>query len=253
MTIRTGGAPNAPPDKNTNIPFPLTNVPPSPIITNQLVIIGEGALFMHQRNSEETKRNILSAAEIEFAEKGLSGARVDEIAARAKVNKALLYQYFGNKEELYKSVLEMVYGRLTELEEHIIRRSEGCMEEIRAFVRAYFHFLRENPSYVRMVMWENLNYGKFFREKGLSGVKDIMKSGLHHILERGKERGEVAPEIRSEDILQTLIACSFNYFSNRYTLEQVFDRDAVSEENMERRITSVSDMLIRYLGHGCPR
>ncbi len=200
------------------------------------------------RNAEETKRHILLAAEAEFAEKGLSGARVDEIAARAKVNKALLYQYFGSKEDLYKTVLEAVYGRLTELEERVIRQGEDCKEEIRAFVRAYFQFLRENPSYVRMVMWENLNYGRFFREKGLSGVKDVMRSGLRRILEQGKERGEVDPAIEPEDILQTLIACSFNYFSNRYTLEQVLDRDALSEENVERRIASVSDMLIRYIG-----
>ena len=168
------------------------------------------------RNAEETKRHILLAAEAEFAEKGLSGARVDEIAARAKVNKALLYQYFGSKEELYKTVLAAVYGRLTELEERVIRQGTNCEEEIRAFVRAYFQFLRENPSYVRMVMWENLNYGRFFREKGL----------------------------------QTLIACSFNYFSNRYTLEQVLNRDALSEENVERRVASVSDMLIRYIEPG---
>lgn len=202
------------------------------------------------RNAEETKRHILLAAEAEFAEKGLSGARVDEIAARAKVNKALLYQYFGSKEELYKTVLAAVYGRLTELEERVIRQGTNCEEEIRAFVRAYFQFLRENPSYVRMVMWENLNYGRFFREKGLSGVKDVMRSGLRQILDLGKERGEVAPEIEPEDILQTLIACSFNYFSNRYTLEQVLNRDALSEENVERRVASVSDMLIRYIEPG---
>ena len=117
----------------------------------------------HHRNAEETKRQILLAAETEFSEKGLSGARVDEIAARAKVNKALLYQHFGNKEELYKTVLETVYGRLTRLEEQIIRQRGSCAEEIRAFVQSYFRFLKENPTYVRMVMWENLNYN--FSEK----------------------------------------------------------------------------------------
>ena len=49
--------------------------------------------------SDLTKQRILEAAEQEFSEKGLYGARVDEIAAKADINKRMLYQYFGNKEE----------------------------------------------------------------------------------------------------------------------------------------------------------
>ena len=62
--------------------------------------------------STQTKQAILKAAEEEFSEKGIYGARVDEIAAKAKINKGMIYQYFGNKEELYKTVLKNVYDRL---------------------------------------------------------------------------------------------------------------------------------------------
>ena len=64
------------------------------------------------RDSKKTKEAILQAAELEFAEKGIYGARVDEIAAKAGVNKRMIYEYYGNKEELYKTVLATVYGRL---------------------------------------------------------------------------------------------------------------------------------------------
>ena len=53
-----------------------------------------------------TRQRILDAALAEFAEKGLAGSRVDEIAARAGANKRMLYAHFGSKEELWMVVLE---------------------------------------------------------------------------------------------------------------------------------------------------
>ncbi|NDG49151.1 MAG: TetR/AcrR family transcriptional regulator, partial [Rhodospirillales bacterium] len=56
-----------------------------------------------------TRARILDAAFVEFAEKGLAGARVDEIAARAGANKRMLYAHFGSKEALWLEVLEATY------------------------------------------------------------------------------------------------------------------------------------------------
>ncbi|HTC99611.1 MAG TPA: helix-turn-helix domain-containing protein [Bradyrhizobium sp.] len=64
-----------------------------------------------RRNPEATRQKLLTAARREFADSGLAGARVDEIAARAGVNKQLVYHYFGDKDALYLAVLEWVYGR----------------------------------------------------------------------------------------------------------------------------------------------
>ena len=62
-----------------------------------------------RRNPEATRRKLLAAARREFANSGLAGARVDEIATRAGVNKQLVYHYFGDKDALYLAVLEWVY------------------------------------------------------------------------------------------------------------------------------------------------
>lgn len=58
------------------------------------------------RDAEDTKRRLLEAAATEFAERGIAGARIDRIAAAAKANKALIYAYFGNKEELFDAVFD---------------------------------------------------------------------------------------------------------------------------------------------------
>src|ERR1700755_2654359 len=65
-----------------------------------------------RRNPAATRQKLLAAARREFAASGLAGARVDEIAARAGVNKQLLYHYFGDKDALYLAVLEWVYEEI---------------------------------------------------------------------------------------------------------------------------------------------
>src|SRR6476661_6923435 len=69
-----------------------------------------------KRNPQKTKQAILSAATVEFCKHGLKGARVDAIAARSKCNIRLMYQYFGNKTEIYRAVLEHVYTHIREEE-----------------------------------------------------------------------------------------------------------------------------------------
>src|SRR6202046_543544 len=61
-----------------------------------------------RRDPAATRNKLLTAARREFASSGLAGARVDEIAARAGVNKQLVYHYFGDKDALYLAVLEWV-------------------------------------------------------------------------------------------------------------------------------------------------
>ena len=73
-----------------------------------------------ERNSERSRQDILQAAERQFAEKGFYGARVDEIAAAAAINKRMIYEYFGSKELLYKQVLFQVYRRLETAERNLI-------------------------------------------------------------------------------------------------------------------------------------
>ena len=121
-----------------------------------------------QDRAQNTRKKILAAAEWEFSEKGLYGARVDDIARAAGVNKSMLYAYFGSKESLYKTVLEEVYNRLNQCEASVIACASemDAREAIRKLVHLYFAFLRENETYVRMVMWENLNRAQYFDEQG---------------------------------------------------------------------------------------
>jgi AcrR family transcriptional regulator len=101
------------------------------------------------RNSEATKARILDAALYEFVAKGMAGARVDEIAARARIDKRMLYHYFGSKEGLYREMLR--------------RRRHDRMPARRSAVaspdRLVDYAERISPDFVRLLLWESLEAG----------------------------------------------------------------------------------------------
>ncbi len=198
--------------------------------------------------SDATKSQILREAEREFSEKGFFGARIDEIARNASVNKSLIYAYFGSKKELYKTVLFDVYDRLMKVEQEIIADdSSDYREKLRQFVKLYYRFLQQNPTYVRMVMWENLNHAEYFIEGKVYTTKNPILSALERIYEDACKDHKVLDSIDPKQLMITLIGTSFNYFSNSDTLSQIVREDLMAEDAVDRRIRSVTDMLLAYM------
>ncbi len=199
------------------------------------------------RDSQKSREDILNAAEIEFAEKGIYGTRIDAIAARANINKRMIYEYFGNKEELYKAVLATVYGRLTQKEVSLLEENISCIDAIQKIIQLYFEFLKNNPTYVNLILWENLNKGKYIRDIDFSGIKDPAFELLRKTIERGKREGVFREEIDSEQIIISILTYTFAYFSNRYTLSKILSRKLDDEESIRKRIESVTEMFLSYL------
>lgn len=198
--------------------------------------------------AESTRKRILEAAELEFSEKGFSGARVDEIAARADVNKRMLYAYFGNKEQLYIVVIEAVYGRLAEFEEPLLRQMQGNAEkQLRALIGSYFSFLAQTPSFVRIVMWENLGGAQHLCRSGAMDAKGVTLKLLRKALETGMENGEFRAEIDVEETVLSINLFCFSYFSNMSTLTQLTHTDLSSCEQIEKRADHVADVILKYL------
>lgn len=104
------------------------------------------------KDAPQTKDLLLAAAREEFAAHGIAGARVDRIATRAGVNKERIYSYFGNKEKLFD---EVVTGALDELVNAVpLTGAEDPVD----YVGQVFDFHRNNPTLVRLFLWEALHY-----------------------------------------------------------------------------------------------
>lgn len=107
---------------------------------------------MSTRNPERTRGRLLEAAFEEFADHGLSGARVDRIATAAGVNKRMLYHYFGSKEGLFRELLAVNLVRQIGL-----RR--GPARSLAHSLRVFQEDQAAHPRWGRLIMWEALSYG----------------------------------------------------------------------------------------------
>lgn len=200
-----------------------------------------------ERNSAKSKQDILRAAEIRFAEKGIYGTRVDDIAMTANINKRMLYEYFGNKEELYKAVLAEVYSRLSKQEMVLLSENMSCIDSMKKIIELYFTFLKNNPTYVNLIIWENLNKGNYIKDIDFSKIKAPVFNLLRKVIDKGKSDGIFRTDVDTEEVILSLLTHTFSYFSNRYTLSKLLGREIDTEENIKKRTDTVTEMFLRYL------
>jgi AcrR family transcriptional regulator len=110
-----------------------------------------------------TRQRILDAALAEFAEKGLAGARVDEIALRAGANKRMLYAYFGSKEELWLVVLEGAYAAKRAEERGLRVEALPPEEAMRRLVEFNLRYTAAHPEFVALLNQENIHRAAYLR------------------------------------------------------------------------------------------
>lgn len=108
-----------------------------------------------------TMAGILEVATAEFANKGLSGARIDEIAAATRTSKRMIYYYFGSKDGLYLAVLEVSYRRMRSIEADLQLGDLSPEAALRSLVEFTFDHHFCNQDYIRMVMSENMQRGEY--------------------------------------------------------------------------------------------
>ena len=204
-------------------------------------------MIIKVRNSEKTRKDILAAAEIEFSDKGLHGARVDQIASRANINKRMIYEYYGSKEGLYKSVFIEVYGRIGKLEVDLLTEDLPADEVIRNILSFYFEYLHNNPAYVNLLLWENLNQGKYIEDVDLTALRHDAFDKLRDVINKGKLDGIFRKEIDVEQTIFSMITYTFSYFSNRYTMSRLTGFNLGDETIEKQRLEYVTEMFMIYL------
>lgn len=199
------------------------------------------------KKSEITKQKILCASEKAFSEKGFYGARVDEIAEASGVNKRMIYQYFGNKEELYVAILDTVYSRLAESEKELLDKECDSVEMIKSVIRNYFEFLSNNESFVKMVMWENLNKAYYLKKSDAFKSKNIATNLLRKVLHDGIEKGIFKDNLDIEETVVSINMFCFSYFSNIHTMAHIMNMDFSDKTEIDKRAKHVTDIILGYI------
>jgi AcrR family transcriptional regulator len=200
------------------------------------------------RDAERTRRALLDAAEIEFAAKGLAGARVDVIAEEAAANKRMLYYYFGSKDDLYVAVLERAYGAMREREKALKLTDLDPLEAIKRLVEFKFDYYEENPRIIPLLAAENMNEGKYLRRsRRLRDMHLLLVDMLCDILAAGERRGVIRPSIDPFQLYVSISALSYFYFSNSSTLSTGFGRDLASTAERQMRRAHAVEVVLAYV------
>lgn len=195
-----------------------------------------------------TMAGILKVATKEFAEKGLSGARIDEIAAATKTSKRMIYYYFGSKEGLYVAVLEESYRHMRAIESEQHLEDLAPEPALRKLVEFTFDHHHSNPDYIRLVMNENMERGvylaqsKTIRELNVPAIQAIRK-----LYDRGVANGVFRPGLDPIDIHASISALTFFNVSNQHTFGLIFNHDGQTPAALAARRQSVVELIERFV------
>ena len=195
---------------------------------------------------EQAINQIVDVATQEFVEKGLAGARIDEIAGRATKRK--IYYYFEGKEELYRAVLERAYKRVRESEGTVDIDAGSAADALRRLIEHEVHYHCEHPELVRLVMNENIHRAEHLKQiPGLPENNRRVIDRLEHILARGVAEGSFRKGIDPVELHLNMTALAFYNVSNQFTFAHNFDFDMTSEAAIERRAKQVADIVLAWV------
>jgi len=196
--------------------------------------------------AKDTREKILKAARQVFVEKGIDGARMQEIADCAGVNKALLHYYFSSKENLYQEIIQSTFMRFFQNVTDIINSSHPTEEQIRIFVDQHVSFIEQNQDFLKLLGFELLRGNESFFEK----FEQTIKKGFQfperfvQLLLKGIEDGT----IRNHDPAQTIISVvSMNvFFFFAYPLFKKIIPEIAENETafLKERKKAISDLLL---------
>lgn len=201
-----------------------------------------------KQDAEGVRHDILMVAMEEFAEHGLAGARIDEIAEKTRTSKRMIYYYFGDKDGLYLAALEAAYARMRAGEEKIDTEGLDPRGAMKNLVRFVFDQNRENPNLVRMVMSENVNRAAYLQKSEF--IRDLsltLAHRLQQVLEQGQSEGVFRQDFDPCFLHWHIMALSFFNISNRPSYSMKFGDDLFGEDRQIALREEIVDSVMRML------
>ena len=195
---------------------------------------------------EQAINELVDIATAEFVEKGLAGARIDEIAGKSTKRK--IYYYFGGKDELYRAVLERAYRRVRSSEGTVDVASGLAIEALRRLIEHDVRYHSEHPELVRLVMNENIHRAEHLRQiGGLREYNQQVIDLLAGIIARGEAEGSFIPGIDPVELHMNITALAFYNVSNQFTFSHNFRVDMSSSDAIERRARQAADIILAWV------
>jgi AcrR family transcriptional regulator len=203
---------------------------------------------IRQRDAERTRAELLDIATQTFAESGFSGTRVDEIAARTRTTKRMIYYYFGGKEGLYLAVLERAYRGIREAEQALHVGDLPPIEALRRIAELTYDHHLAHTDFIRLVSIENIHRGDYIRKvESLRTLNAPALGVLDVALTRGRDEGVFRGDVDALDVHLLISSYCFFQVSNQYTFGYLFDRDLLDPARRDHLRSMIGDVIVAWL------
>jgi AcrR family transcriptional regulator len=201
-----------------------------------------------RRDPERTRARILEAARIEFTRRGLGGARVDQIAARAGSNKRMIYYYFGNKEALFLAALESAYAQIRQAEQSLKLTDLAPAAGMRRMVRFTWEYYLAHPEFITLLNSENLHRARHLKQSDeIQAMHSPLVAMLEGLLARGQRAGVFRRGVDAVQLYISIAALGYFYLSNNHTLSTIFGRDLMRPQALQQRLAHMTGIVLGYL------
>jgi TetR/AcrR family transcriptional regulator len=198
-------------------------------------------------NEKLTEEKIFEAATIVFEEEGLSGARMQSIADRAGINKALLHYYFRTKDHLFEAVFTKLAKKMFKKFNPIFENHLSLEEKIRFFFKEHISFMQQNPKLPGFILNE-INHNPQRIQKLIKNIE--FKNLWLKILEQHKDelyKYNITEETLPQ-IMTTIASLSVFPFAAKGILEVIFENMGVDfDKYIEMRKNFAADFVIKAI------
>ena len=194
---------------------------------------------------QESRTAILRAAAKEFAEHGIAGARTEAIAREARVNKALIYYYFKDKETLYGAVLDEAFAGLKKTVFRVLDGDLPTREKMLAYAGAYFDFIASNQIYPRLMQREMMRARDGHSPHIVKVIKNYIQpifGRVGDLMRQGIVDGEFRP-VNPAHFVPSMVAMIVFYFSSAPMMQKVVGFNPLTAERIAERRAAVLDFI----------
>lgn len=201
---------------------------------------------MSKIRNETTEDQILEAADHIFQNKGMEGARMQEIADKAGINKAMLHYYYRNKQLLFEAVFKKAFALLAPQLNKILNDDSSIEDKIKKFTKNYISFILKHPYIPKFVIHElNRNPEFILKIQKNNNFPNITKFKMQ--LNQEIKMGQIVP-IKAEQLFINIMALNIFPFLAQPLLKAFTDMDDSSfDQLIEERKTEVSTFIINSI------
>ena len=201
---------------------------------------------MKKTKDKNTEEHILNAAKNVFQSKGMDGARMQEIANSAGINKAMLHYYFRNKQSLFEAVFKNAFLLLAPQLNTILNDDSSIEEKIKNFTSNYISFIVKHPYLPNFIIQElNRNPDFLDKMKNNSAFPNIEK--FKNQVNQDVEKGIIKP-ISAEQLFINIMSLNVFPFVAKPLLKAFTNTDEINyNQLMEDRKNTVADFIINSI------